>query len=191
MITTAAVFLDRDGTINIDNHYVHNIDNFFFIERVIHAMAQVQRMGFILIIVTNQSGIARGFFTEQQFLLLTKWMINYLKKYGVYIHAVYYCPHHIEGKVKKFQKFCFCRKPNPGMLFNAEKRFCINMKQSYIVGNSETDMLAGKLANVGTRIFICNNYDKIKKDVLFFSADYIIENLTHLPSIINNKKCHL
>lgn len=187
MITKPAIFLDRDGTINVDTHYVYNINNFFFIDHVINAMLELQKMGFILIIVTNQSGIARGFFTEQQFLSLTKWMLNYLKNYNVYISAVYYCPHHMEGKVKKFQKFCFFRKPSPGMLLDAEKRFCINIKKSYMVGNSYTDILTGNLANVGRKVLIYDNmYNQIiKRDSIFFSADYIIKSLADLPSIID------
>ncbi|ADV33691.1 D,D-heptose 1,7-bisphosphate phosphatase [Candidatus Blochmanniella vafra str. BVAF] len=186
MNAKSAIFLDRDGTININNNYISQINNFFFIDNVIKTLLELQDMGFILIIVTNQSGIARGFFTEEQFLYLTKWMISYLKSYFIYIDAVYYCPHHVKGKVKKFKQFCCCRKPNPGMLINAKKYFNINMSKSYIIGDSKYDMFAGKSAQVGTTVLIHNKYNtKIIQELEWGSnPDYVIESLEFLPEII-------
>lgn len=178
-----AIFIDRDGTINIDKNYVYNIDNFFFIENVIDAMVTLKEMNFFLIIVTNQSGIARGLFTQYDFLLLTKWMISYLETYHhVYIDAIYFCPHHTQGIVKKFQRSCLCRKPNPGMLLDAKKRFNINMTASYMVGDTENDMLAGQFAGIGTKVLVCSGKKITKKTKT--TANWIIESLAFLPDII-------
>lgn len=109
-----AVFLDRDGTINVDTGYLHEIDDFQFIENAIEAMQAIKQMGYALIIVTNQSGIARGMFTEDQFMHLTEWMDWSLADRGVDLDGIYYCPHHPEGTVEEFRQECNCRKPAPG-----------------------------------------------------------------------------
>ena len=92
-----AIFLDRDGTINVDHGYVHEIDNFEFIDGVIDAMRELKEMGYALVLVTNQSGIARGKFTEAQFETLTEWMDWSLADRGVDLDGIYYCPHHPQG----------------------------------------------------------------------------------------------
>ncbi len=100
-----AIFLDRDGTINVDHGYVHEIDNFEFIDGVIDAMRELKKkMGFALVVVTNQSGIARGKFTEAQFETLTEWMDWSLADRDVDLDGIYYCPHHPQGSVKKFHQ---------------------------------------------------------------------------------------
>ncbi|AGC03571.1 D,D-heptose 1,7-bisphosphate phosphatase [Candidatus Blochmanniella chromaiodes str. 640] len=181
-----AIFMDRDGTINIDKNYVHNIDNFFFIDNVIDAMVTLKEMNFFLIIVTNQSGIARGLFTQNDFLLLTKWMIAYLGMYyHVYIDAIYFCPHHTQGIMRKFQRACLCRKPNPGMLLDAKKRFNINMITSYMVGDTENDMLAGQLAGIGTKVLVCSGKKITKKTKK--TANWVIESLAFLPNMIRTQ----
>lgn len=115
-ISVPAIFLDRDGTINVDHGYVHEIDNFEFIDGVIDAMRQLKEMGYALVVVTNQSGIARGKFTEEQFETLTEWMDWSLADRGVDTDGIYYCPHHPQGTVEEFRQTCDCRKPHPGML---------------------------------------------------------------------------
>lgn len=113
-----AIFLDRDGTINVDHGYVHEIDNFEFIDGVIDAMRELKKMGFALVVVTNQSGIARGKFTEAQFETLTEWMDWSLADRDVDLDGIYYCPHHPQGSVEEFRQFaiaanhirgCFCQ----------------------------------------------------------------------------------
>lgn len=112
-----AIFLDRDGTINVDHGYVHEIDNFEFIDGVIDAMREL-KMGFALVVVTNQSGIARGKFTEAQFETLTEWMDWSLADRDVDLDGIYYCPHHPQGSVEEFRQSaiaanhirgCFCQ----------------------------------------------------------------------------------
>ena len=125
-----AVFLDRDGTINVDTGYLHEIDDFQFIENAIEAMQAIKQMGYALIIVTNQSGIARGMFTEDQFMHLTEWMDWSLADRGVDLDGIYYCPHHPEGTVEEFRQECNCRKPEPGMLLDAQKFLKIDMSKN-------------------------------------------------------------
>ncbi len=95
-----AIFLDRDGTLNIDYGYVHDIDHFHFIEGSIEALKALQEMGYALVLVTNQSGIARGYFTEEEFNQLTEWMDWSLEDRGVHLDGIYYCPHHPKGAGK-------------------------------------------------------------------------------------------
>ena len=122
-----AIFLDRDGTINVDHGYVHEIDNFEFIDGVIDAMRELKKMGFALVVVTNQSGIARGKFTEAQFETLTEWMDWSLADRDVDLDGIYYCPHHPQGSVEEFRQVCDCRKPHPGMLLSARDYLHIDM----------------------------------------------------------------
>nr|ADA82657.1 D,D-heptose 1,7-bisphosphate phosphatase [Candidatus Blochmannia schaefferi] len=180
-----AIFIDRDGTINVDKHYVYNINKFYFIDDVINAMIKLKKMNFFLIIVTNQSGIARGLFTQQEFILLTKWMISYLRLYNLHIDAIYFCPHHIQGVIKKFRKDCLCRKPSPGMLLDAKYRFNINMPTSYIVGDTISDMLAGHLAGIGTKVLVRSG-KKITKETVKM-ANRVINSLASLPNLINKQ----
>ncbi|AKC59848.1 D-glycero-beta-D-manno-heptose 1,7-bisphosphate 7-phosphatase [Blochmannia endosymbiont of Polyrhachis (Hedomyrma) turneri] len=180
------IFLDRDGTINIDQGYSYNITNFIFINGVIDAMIQLKKMKFCLIIVTNQSGIARGFFSKEQFIQLTKWMIKILKTYQINIDGIYFCPHHPQGAIKQFKQNCNCRKPKPGMLLNAEKNLNLNMNKSYIIGDTTEDMLAGQAAGIGTKILVRSGKMITKHGIN--SADYIIDSLAYLPEIIKLHK---
>ena len=142
-----AIFLDRDGTINVDHGYVHEIDNFEFIDGVIDAMRELKKMGFALVVVTNQSGIARGKFTEAQFETLTEWMDWSLADRGVDLDGIYYCPHHphkgYEGERPELKIDCDCRKPKPGMLLKVAADFNIDLSKSWMVGDGENDIQAG------------------------------------------------
>ena len=119
-----AIFLDRDGTINVDHGYVHGIDNFEFIDGVIDAMREL-KMGFALVVVTNQSGIARGKFTEAQFETLTEWMDWSLADRDVDLDGIYYCPHHPQGSVEEFRQVCGLPQTTSGDAFVSTRLFCI------------------------------------------------------------------
>lgn len=134
-----AIFLDRDGTINVEKNYLHCIEDFEFIPGVIEALKIFQDLGYCLIIVTNQSGIARGYYTEEDFEHLTLWMVKQLEKQGIIITAVYYCPHHPRGSVKEFIQECDCRKPKTGMFQKAAREHAISLKDSYAVGDKIRD----------------------------------------------------
>lgn len=178
-------FLDRDGTINVDHGYVHESDNFQFIDGVIDAMAKLKEMGYALVLVTNQSGIARGMFTEDQFMHLTEWMDWSLADRGVDLDGVYYCPHHPEGTVEEFRQVCDCRKPQPGMLLSAKEELNIDMSASYIVGDKIEDLLAGEAASVGTKVLVRTG--KPVTPEAEAKADLVIKSLADLPKAIKQR----
>lgn len=134
-----AVFLDRDGTINVEKHYLYKIEDFELLSGVIDGLRLLQDAGYILIIITNQSGIGRGYFTEEDFIALNDWMIRELKKRGIEIAKVYYCPHHPKAKIKKYRKVCSCRKPAMGLYERATKEFHIDLGNSWSIGDKIRD----------------------------------------------------
>ncbi|MCW9711078.1 D-glycero-beta-D-manno-heptose 1,7-bisphosphate 7-phosphatase [Avibacterium sp. 21-586] len=180
-----AIFLDRDGTINIDHGYVHQIDDFQFIEGSIEALQQLKVMGYLLVLVTNQSGIARGYFSEQQFLQLTEWMDWSLADRGVDFDGIYYCPHHPDGK-GEYKEDCDCRKPKSGMLLQAIKELNIDPAQSFIVGDKKEDMQAGKRAGVKTCVLVRTG--KTVTEESEKSADIVINSVADLPGLIKKLK---
>lgn len=180
-----AIFLDRDGTMNVDHGYVHEIDNFQFIDGVIEAMRELKKMGFALVMVTNQSGIARGIFTEDTFMQLTEWMDWSLADREVDLDGIYYCPHHPEGTVEEYRQECDCRKPQPGMLLSAQKELNIDMAASYMVGDKIDDMLAGKAAGVGIKVLVRSG--KAVTEEGENAADWVLDSLADLPSRIKKR----
>lgn len=177
-----AIFLDRDGTINVDHGYVHEIDNFQFIDGVIDAMRELKKMGFALVLVTNQSGIARGKFSEEQFMQLTEWMDWSLADREVDLDGIYFCPHLPEATVDAYRQNCDCRKPQPGMLLSAREELNIDMAASYIVGDKIDDLLAGKAAGVGKKVLVRSG--KPVTPAGEAEADWVINSLADLPARI-------
>ena len=175
-----AVFLDRDGTLNIDHGYVHKIDAFQFIEGSIDALKALKEMGYLLVLVTNQSGIARGYFSEDQFLQLTEWMDWSLADRGVDLDGIYYCPHHPEGK-GKYKEDCECRKPKSGMLLEAIKALRIDPAQSIMVGDKIEDLKAGIGAKVKTNILVRTGKAITEEGENL--ADYVLDSIADLPRI--------
>lgn len=133
------VFLDRDGTINVEKNYLHKIEDFEFIPDVIEGLKILQNAGYKLIVITNQSGIARGYYTEEDFGILNKWMIEVLKKEGIDIAKVYYCPHLPDAKVLEYRIICACRKPLLGMYEQAIREFDIDISSSIAIGDRIRD----------------------------------------------------
>ena len=148
------VFLDRDGVLNFDSGYVGNWSDFIFLPGAINGLKNLIRCNFQIIIVTNQSGIARGFFTEREYLSLEREIERYLSEKGVPITATYYCPHHIEGSIPEFSLKCDCRKPLPGMLVKAASDFDINLSEAIMIGDKSSDMQAAEAAGISSRYFI-------------------------------------
>ncbi len=134
-----AIFLDRDGTINVEKHYLYKISDFEFLPNVVDALRKLQRAGYLLIIVTNQSGIGRGYYTEDDFQKLNDWMVSTLKEQGVTIADVYYCPHLPDAQVLEYRKECNCRKPKLGMYKQAILDYNIQIGQSYAIGDKIRD----------------------------------------------------
>ena len=135
-----AVFLDRDGTINKDIGYLHRIEDFEYLDGAVENIKALQKMGYLLIIVTNQSGIARGFFSEEEYLKLQKWMIDDLKQKGVTITACYYCPHHPDAIIPKYRCICGCRKPGTDLFYRAAREHNIDLDKSLVIGDKSRDL---------------------------------------------------
>jgi len=154
-----ALFLDRDGVINVEVNYLHKIEEFIFIDGIFELCKYYQDLGYIIVVVTNQSGIARGYYTEYDFNKLTTWMIAEFAKKDIEIKKVYYCPHHPD-----FSSTCSCRKPKPGMLLEAKKEFDIDMKNSVMIGDKERDIEAALNAGlIETYLFDERSTCKISK----------------------------
>lgn len=138
-----AVFLDRDGTINVEKGYVHRIEDFEFIPGVPQAVRLLREAGFLVIVVTNQSGVARGYYPLDAVHRLHRHMDSELAKFGTAVDAYYICPHFPEGAVDEYSKACVCRKPLPGMLMEAARDFSIDLASSYMIGDHLSDVEAG------------------------------------------------
>lgn len=168
-----AVFLDRDGTININEpEYVHKIKDFKLFKETVPALKKLSRTDYKIIIITNQSGIAREYYTESDLEKLHQWMLEELKKKGIKIDGIYYCPHGPNDN-------CSCRKPKPGMLLKAGEDFGLNLSKSWLVGDGSVDIIAGREANVKT-IKIGANMPKDLK----LSPNYYAKNILEAVNII-------
>ncbi len=138
-----ALFLDRDGVVNVDKEHVYLQDQFEFSKGIFDLCSKFTEEGYLILIITNQAGIAKGLYTETDFKKLTKWMVNQFRKNGIIISKVYHCPHHpdIDG-------YCQCRKPAPGMILQAIKEFDLDISECVLIGDMETDLEAGRRAGM-------------------------------------------
>ncbi|MEA3522752.1 MAG: D-glycero-beta-D-manno-heptose 1,7-bisphosphate 7-phosphatase [Campylobacterota bacterium] len=153
-----ALFLDRDGVINEDHAYVYKPEQFEFIEGIFDLCKYYQDQGYIIIVVTNQSGIARGLYSEEEFLHVSQWMCKQFEDNGVKITHIYHCPHHPE-----ITGSCRCRKPSAGMLLDAKREYDIDMKNSIMIGDKERDIEAAIGAGVeNTILFTANENTETK-----------------------------
>jgi D-glycero-D-manno-heptose 1,7-bisphosphate phosphatase len=149
--TNRAVFLDRDGVIIQEPpHYAHKLSELELISKSADAIRLLNENGFVVIIASNQAGIAHGYYQEEHAVLFNQAIKEKLAKEGAYIDAIYYCPHHPEAKIERYRADCNCRKPKPGMLKKAEKEFNIELKRSFMVGDKLSDIEAGKRAECKT-----------------------------------------
>lgn len=138
-----AVFLDRDGTINVEKEYLHRPEDLELIAGVGHAIAQLNRAGFLVIVVTNQSGVARGYFSVADVNRLHQVLQQQLAAEGAHVDAFYLCPHHPDKGLDAFRLDCDCRKGRPGMLLQAAAEWNIDLTASFMVGDKESDLVAG------------------------------------------------
>ena len=177
------VFLDRDGVINIDCGYLCDIKKLSFIEGSVEAIIELQENGFAVAIITNQSGIARGYFTVVEFENFMDQYFSKMEELGVGKTYLYYCPHHSEGLVKKYSISCDCRKPGSGMVLKALSDLNISPENAYFVGDKITDMEAAMGAGIENLYLVCDqniktaNYNKIKRcENLAQAVSLIFEN---------------
>ena len=152
-----ALFLDRDGVINVNRGYVHNIDNFEFTDGIFEVTRAAHSFGYKLIVITNQSGIGRGYYSEKQFLKLTEWMCKQFLNEGAPIEKVYFSPFHPTKGIGKYKKNDLSRKPHPGMIYQAQRDINLNLKNSILIGDNVSDIQAGMAAGLGLNILFRQN----------------------------------
>lgn len=180
MAVKRALFLDRDGVINYNYGYVYRKENFDFIEGIFDVCRSAKALGYELIVITNQAGIGRGYYTEEDFEKLTEWMCDHFKKEDAPITDVFYCPYHPVHGLGGYRKDSFDRKPNPGMLLRAAEKHCLSMVDSIMLGDKQSDISAAKSAGVG--ITCLYELDENKNSKL---ADYQINRLIDVIPIID------
>ncbi|QHW35058.1 HAD family hydrolase [Paenibacillus rhizovicinus] len=171
------MFLDRDGVINVEKNYVYRIEDFEFMDGILDVLGYFQEQGYLLIVITNQAGIGRGYYTEDDFNRLNDWMIQQLADKGIHITQVYYCPYHPEHGIGSYKQDSFDRKPNPGMLLKAVREYDINLDSSILIGDKESDIQAGKKAGVNKNVLLNQQNDNHNKSSL---ADVIIHSLMQI-----------
>ena len=190
------IFLDRDGTINVEKHYLHKIEDFEYENGVLEALEGLQKLGYKFIIVTNQAGIAKGYYTERDYLILEEFIEKDLLKKGIIIQKTYHCPHHPQGKIP-YNVNCDCRKPKTGMFIKAIEEFNIDIENSYMVGDRFTDLKPADELGIYP-VLIKTGYGEDQLDALIqsdktiegkFKRVMVVENLMDLLNKLhtNNK----
>lgn len=158
-----AAFIDRDGVLNEERAFVHRIEDFEFLPGAVEALQALKKAGYSLVVVTNQSGIARGFYPESDYHALTAHMRERLNSAGVELDAVEYCPHLPDAAVSRYRAECDCRKPKPGMLRRAIAALGIDRAESFLVGDRLSDVQAGRAAGIGY-CFLVRTGNALSKD---------------------------
>ena len=172
-----ALFLDRDGIINIDSAYVYQPEKFIFVEGIFKLCQFFSRQGYQLFIITNQAGIGRGYYTEDDFKTLMTWVSAEFLKHKLIIKKSYYCPHHPTAGLGDYKKNCDCRKPNAGMILQAAEEFNLDLSQSILIGDKTGDIEAGKKAGLKKNYLIKSRY---QAGYDFKSVKIMLESLTDM-----------
>ena len=181
-----AIFLDRDGTINVEKDYIYKSEDLVFEEGTIEALKTFKNLGYILIVVSNQSGIARGYFTEEDLNIFNNNMNEILKRNGIEITEFYYCPHHPDG-IGEYKKVCECRKPNNKMIEDAIKKYNIDREKSYMIGDKTSDIGAGLKSNLKT-VLVKTGYGLKDMEKVDKNETLICENLKDFSEILKREK---
>jgi len=168
------IFLDRDGVINKEINYLYKIDDLEFIEGVFEACLYFLNLNYRIIIISNQSGIGRGYFTENEYHKLTQWILDQFDNKGVTILDSFYCPHSPES-------LCNCRKPRPGMFLNARDKHNITMRDSWMIGDSESDISAANMAGISNTILVRSGH---LIDELNSNAKFILDSIKQSKEVI-------
>ena len=180
-----AVFLDRDGVINREVGDMRTPEQFELIENVSSAIRKINKSEYLAIVITNQPGLAKKFFTFQTLDEIHEKMDTLLGRDGAYLNGLYYCPHHPDGgfpeEIPELKINCECRKPKPQLIFNAEKEFNIDLKNSYFIGDRYVDVMAGKNAGLIT-VLVKTGHNGIDREKYNVEPDYVFDTL---PDAIN------
>ena len=170
-----AAFIDRDGVLNEERAYVHRAEDFEFVPGALEALKRLRAAGYLLVVVTNQSGIARGLYSEADYLALTRHMRERLEAEGLHLDAVEYCPHLPDAPLEQYRLECDCRKPKPGMLNRAIRSLGIDPGASFLVGDRLSDVEAGHAAGIGRCFLVRTGYPLSDETVA--RADGVYEDL--------------
>ena len=171
-----ALFLDRDGVINVDYGYVCHPENFEFIEGIFEVARAAYTSDYKLVVITNQSGIGRGYYNEIDFHQVNNWMLDQFKLRGINILDVFFCPHRPEDA-------CECRKPKPGMLLKAKQKHDIDMNYSWMIGDKEADVKAANAAGINQTILVKSGHDI---DIKNSNANHILKSIMEDQSVIKS-----
>lgn len=158
------LFLDRDGVINVDSGHVYKIEDFVFMDGIFDLCKLYMSKGYIIIIVTNQAGIAKGLYTEEDLDILHNYMLEKFEEKGITITDIFYCPHHPDED-------CACRKPKPGLFYKAFERYECDLRKSIMIGDKMSDLIAANNAGIKNLIFLRGKYEK--KPVAFDYTEII------------------
>ena len=169
-----AIFLDRDGVINKEVSYLYKIEDFEFVNGIFDACLYFQNLGYKIIIVTNQSGISRGYYSENDYQIVTRWMLKQFRNNSIKILDVFFCPH---GPTSA----CICRKPKPGMFLEAKTKHNIIMENSWMIGDIEADVIAAKSAGIHNTILVRSGH---KIDESNSRASFFLNSIQQSKQII-------
>jgi D-glycero-D-manno-heptose 1,7-bisphosphate phosphatase len=153
-----AAFVDRDGVINEERGYVHRIEDFHVLPGVVEGLRRLRDAGYELVVVTNQAGIARGYYDESAYQVLTAHMVRLFAAQGVQLNASYHCPHHPDSKISAYRLACNCRKPQPGMLLRAAGDLGLDLSRSILIGDKLSDIEAGHRAGLFASILVMSGH---------------------------------
>lgn len=152
----AALFLDRDGVINVEKDYVHQIAEFEFMDGIFDLCRLAAARAMPIVVVTNQAGIGRGYYSEQQFHALSAWMRARFEAQSVRIDGVYFCPSHPEHGIGAYRCDSFDRKPNPGMILRAQGELGLDLARSVLIGDKDSDIMAARAAGIGRTVLLAS-----------------------------------
>ena len=170
------IFLDRDGVINKEINYLHKIDDFEFIDGVFETCQYLISLDYQIIVITNQSGISRGYYTEKDFQIITEWMIAEFQKNDIIILDIFHCPHLPNSN-------CNCRKPKPGMLLDAKYKHNIDMQNSWLIGDKEVDIIAANSSGITNTILVKSGH---KINEFDSNAKYFLDSIQQSKQVILN-----
>lgn len=163
-------FLDRDGVINREVNHLHKIVDFNYVPKTKQALRNLKELGYQIIVVTNQAGIAKGFFTEEDYYRLSRHYFHDLFDSGITLLDIIHCPHHPNAVLEKYRASCFCRKPGPGMLLHAINKYSVDVEKSILVGDKVSDMEAAVNAGIKNYFLVESGHKISQEDYVKYSV---------------------